>query len=624
LILDQEWEKEEENLKVRFQMSSLKCHADVWSYTTVEQISRVHLTLSPATLRRAQNCEKYLSMLYVPLYTSLEEGTSAPNLLAVSRWREERDEISRRWRRARVGLGMSKIKPVVSGSAEMKDNDGMGETARLDRSTNSRRTNGSDTASSINLSLSGRLSISSPYTLNPVSYGTKRNKHPKVWEVYPDDVEEYLINDGQNSIEGLIEEENYVQRTTSSQPTIPPSMTTTTVNTATPLIVRSDTTSATPPDLSRPASRQGSVEALNALSRSATRTSGSNTNDFSYPPYRPSSLGSGFARSSTSAQLSNTKSTSIRSAPLEPAPLSSSSSSEQHLRNHTRPATPLNDLVEVISSPTPVQPSLTTTSTTTTASKPPSILLSPTTSGLSPRRLPSPSSSSSVPIPTTTVKSETLRSTLSRQIDKIRGKNISGEDYEVASTTGTSFIASSPITGTQNLLSAIEFGPMMTKDQVDVEGGGGATNNSQPHRKNGNGRIISPSSSASIPYSSPRQQQQQQQQQTKSSGDEGFLSPPSTTTTTTKRRRRVRHAIWATVTSGFVNKGMMDPLVVTTDLSDLEALRRRRTRLAAEESEEEEIKVVRKVWGLDEDEEERLNKFVSFLLLPSFVLLFSS
>jgi hypothetical protein len=613
----------------------LTCHADVWSYTTVEQISRVHLTLSAATLRRAQNCDKYLSMLYVPLYTSLEEGTSAPNLLAVSRWREERDEISRRWRRARVGLGMSKIKPVVSGSAEMKDNDGMGEAARLDRSTNSRRTNGSDTASSINLSLSGRLSISSPYTLNPVSYGTKRNKHPKVWEVYPDDVEEYLINDGQNSIEGLIEEENYVQRTTSSQPTLPPSMTTTTVNTATPHIVRSDTASATPPDLSRPASRQGSVEALNALSRSATRTSGSNTNDFSYPPYRPSSLGSGFARSSTSAQLSNTKSTSIRSAPLEPAPLSSSSSSEQHLRNHPRPATPLNDLVEVISSPTPVQPPLTTTSTTATAaSKSPSILLSPTTSGLSPRRLPSPSASSSVPIPTTTVKSETLRSTLSRQIDKIRGKNISGEDYELASSTGTSSIASSPITGTQNLLSAIEFGTTMTtKDQADLEGGGGGSNNPlkssvvlQPGRKNGlnnnnnnGGRIISPSSSASIPYSSPRQQQQQQQQQqTKSSGDEGFLSPPSTTTTTTKRRRRVRHAIWATVTSGFVNKGMMDPLVVTTDLSDLEALRRRRIRLAAEESEEEEIKVIRKVWGLEEDEEERLNRFVSFFFfLPS-------
>ncbi|KAK4055690.1 hypothetical protein OIV83_000236 [Microbotryomycetes sp. JL201] len=123
-----------------------------------ERISRVHLSLSPATLRRSQNCARYLLMRYKPVFDALEEGQKPPNLLAVSRWRERKEEQDRFNRRHPAGF--------VGGG--------------LVNSAGSPRPSG----------LSSGSDVPQP-TTQVSSYGPRRNKYPKAWELYPDDIVQF-------------------------------------------------------------------------------------------------------------------------------------------------------------------------------------------------------------------------------------------------------------------------------------------------------------------------------------------------------------------------------------------------------------------------------------------------
>ncbi|SGY79679.1 BQ5605_C008g05195 [Microbotryum silenes-dioicae] len=114
-----------------------------------DQISKVQLQLSPATHRRAQNCVKYLSLRYRPLGAQrpLADDPPFPNLLAVSRWRLAKQQI---------------------------------ESSRsVDGSVDGRRYRGS----------SGAF-IDTSKKVPP--YGKRRNEKPGVWEVYPDDILDYI------------------------------------------------------------------------------------------------------------------------------------------------------------------------------------------------------------------------------------------------------------------------------------------------------------------------------------------------------------------------------------------------------------------------------------------------
>ncbi|GAA5973906.1 hypothetical protein JCM21900_000815 [Sporobolomyces salmonicolor] len=154
-----------------------------------EQISRVHLTLSPATLRRAQNCAKYLSLRYAPVYAALASQQSSeradapnpvplPNPLDVSRWRLAQDEAERRNRRAKVGpSGRFKafggaLAGASSTSASKEDAGSVGGGAGGGGS--GRRASG----------------------VKMTPYGPRRNKHPKVWEVYPEEIGEFVAEGG--------------------------------------------------------------------------------------------------------------------------------------------------------------------------------------------------------------------------------------------------------------------------------------------------------------------------------------------------------------------------------------------------------------------------------------------
>lgn len=134
------------------------------------EISRVHLTLSPATMRRAQNCAKYLSLRYTPVFNALVAGKSPPNLIAVAKYREMREDEERKSRRAKVG---------TSGRGG-GTTDGEGDFRMVSAAH-------SDAGSSIN----GRLSTALA-GISHSAYGPRRNKHPKAWEIYPDDFADYL------------------------------------------------------------------------------------------------------------------------------------------------------------------------------------------------------------------------------------------------------------------------------------------------------------------------------------------------------------------------------------------------------------------------------------------------
>ncbi|KAL8279742.1 hypothetical protein RQP46_007837 [Phenoliferia psychrophenolica] len=137
-------------------------------------ISRVHLTLSPATLRRAQNCAKYLSLRYTPIFASLNSSTPLPNLLDVARFRSAREDSERLARRSKPGPS-GRPRPY---GASRDDIDVTGPSPR------------SEAGSSVN----GRLDPAVA-GLPPSTFGPRRNQHPKAWEVYPDDLTDYTAEE---------------------------------------------------------------------------------------------------------------------------------------------------------------------------------------------------------------------------------------------------------------------------------------------------------------------------------------------------------------------------------------------------------------------------------------------
>ncbi|GAA6005484.1 uncharacterized protein JCM10292_007364 [Rhodotorula paludigena] len=160
-----------------------------------EQVSRVHLHLSPATLRRAQNCAKYLSLRYTPLYAALsapDHSIPLPNPLAVARWRIERDEADKRTRRQQLERG------VGPRFRHMRHNSRMGGAAAGDSQQGNPALDdgGGDFGSGGRLSTLGSIKTGA----TPSPYGPRRNKQPGVWEVYPDDVADYVAMGGKATL----------------------------------------------------------------------------------------------------------------------------------------------------------------------------------------------------------------------------------------------------------------------------------------------------------------------------------------------------------------------------------------------------------------------------------------
>lgn len=136
-------------------------------------------------MRRAQNCSKYLSLRYSPLYTALASpDLPLPNSLAVSRWRNEKEEAERRFRRAQLGT-IGRSRTFCIGSKE--------DAIEFD---GSRSIDGvrSDGGSSINRNLSKSLKASTASTTSV--YGPRRNIRPKAWELYPDEISEFVETNG--------------------------------------------------------------------------------------------------------------------------------------------------------------------------------------------------------------------------------------------------------------------------------------------------------------------------------------------------------------------------------------------------------------------------------------------
>ncbi|BGP15069.1 hypothetical protein JCM10213v2_003024 [Rhodosporidiobolus nylandii] len=187
-----ERQKERERERERERVPDERATLSEGGRTFEEQISRVHLTLSPATLRRAQNCAKYLSLRYTPLYAALSAPAAAlplPNPLAAARWRVERAEAEVRERRSRVGSGLGGRFRRSPGGAldETPLSEGEGRTslegARL----------GSTRLTEMGSAKAGGA---------PSPYGPRRNKNPHVWEVYPDDIADYVAAGGKRSADG--------------------------------------------------------------------------------------------------------------------------------------------------------------------------------------------------------------------------------------------------------------------------------------------------------------------------------------------------------------------------------------------------------------------------------------
>ncbi|SCZ98569.1 BZ3500_MvSof-1268-A1-R1_Chr7-1g09204 [Microbotryum saponariae] len=140
-----------------------------------DQISKVQLQLSPATHRRAQNCVKYLSLRYRPLGAQhpLADDPPLPNLLAVSRWRLAKQQIE--------------------------------SSQSVDGSVDGRRYRGS----------SGAF-IDTSKKVPP--YGKRRNEKPGVWEVYPDDILDYIKAGGKLEDPAKVDPEERSNRVSISMP----------------------------------------------------------------------------------------------------------------------------------------------------------------------------------------------------------------------------------------------------------------------------------------------------------------------------------------------------------------------------------------------------------------------
>ncbi|KAM0749415.1 hypothetical protein T439DRAFT_381753 [Meredithblackwellia eburnea MCA 4105] len=153
------------------------------------EISKVHLSLSPSTLRRAQNCSKYLLLRYSPIFAALERGERPPNLLEVGRFKLEKEETERRRRRALLAgaAGSGKWGSGEDlGLGTARDTSGPGETDGVHRlSTASAGTSSGGGRSSGVLGGGGTV-------IAGTSFGPKRNKYPKRFEVYPDELGEFI------------------------------------------------------------------------------------------------------------------------------------------------------------------------------------------------------------------------------------------------------------------------------------------------------------------------------------------------------------------------------------------------------------------------------------------------
>ncbi|GAA5902834.1 hypothetical protein JCM6882_009138 [Rhodosporidiobolus microsporus] len=170
--------------------------------TFEEEIAKVHLTLSPGTLRRAQNCAKYLSLRYTPLYAALsmqpDDALPLPNPLEAARWRLQNAEEERRSKRsARMGgsgIAGGRIR------ARLESNGGGAAGGGL--------AGGEDPLEGRRDSLEGARLGSTRLTEMgsakaggaPSPYGPRRNKNPGPWEVYPDELADYVASSGQEAV----------------------------------------------------------------------------------------------------------------------------------------------------------------------------------------------------------------------------------------------------------------------------------------------------------------------------------------------------------------------------------------------------------------------------------------
>lgn len=150
----------------------------------------------PATLRRAQNAAKYIALRYRPVFAALEAGQPPPHLIEVGRWREERDELERRQR------ALSNRNGHTGSSADRLGKNVAFGTSREDMASTADSEGGR--------SLQGRLSDagsigSGSAPVPPASnvtrellsaYGPRRNAFAKIWEIYPDDLAEYVDSGG--------------------------------------------------------------------------------------------------------------------------------------------------------------------------------------------------------------------------------------------------------------------------------------------------------------------------------------------------------------------------------------------------------------------------------------------
>lgn len=449
-------------------------------------------------------------------------------------------------------MGFSKLK--VSTTASTGTAEDLGGT--LARSASRM----SDSASSLNASLRTRQSIAMT-TAGVAAYGMRRNKHAKVWEIYPDDVEEYLECAGVLDVEEVEEHERETRESatlanpkpSSGYPSVDSS------ESASPIITGlSKSSPALASSLlptavitaARTHSRPSSVEG-SPIGRTPTSHSSSD-----YSPYRTGSLGSGFARSSQSQPMSFTSKSVDLPTPL-PRVLAQQSKSTDYL-----PEVSVTSLNSPITRPSSHKaPSL--------QLKSPALLTSPVQRAGSIKLSPS----------------EGLRHTLSRRIDKIRGKGASNEsEFDLTSMHNASMtdiaFSPDPSDGESSSVAVSGSVPSLFKSPVSLN-----------REKIGfrRGKLYKPEHSL---------EDEMHESRRRSIIEDG----------TGRRRRGVRNAIWASVRSGF--KGPLEPLVVGTDLDDVAALRRRRMRLAAEESDDEEIKPVREVLDLGEDDSVRLNRYI--------------
>lgn len=105
-----------------------------------------------------------------------------PNLVRVGRWREERDEAERRHKRVKGNVTAGRL----------SKNSGPGSVSREDVNSPT-ILDGDGRRSDVGSVNSGGGGVTREILS---SYGARRNKSPKLWEVDPDDISEYIASGG--------------------------------------------------------------------------------------------------------------------------------------------------------------------------------------------------------------------------------------------------------------------------------------------------------------------------------------------------------------------------------------------------------------------------------------------